>query len=697
MPVIAQQRPRIWKWRTAWGLAACWLLAIFGGEGSPVVAQQTPLKLSIRREWEGARSCAPVSLRVFAGWSDPRLLEGRLRVEGFLEQQSMGGWTGPETALAGSEQHFWFMLPSPMLRYTGERYILKTEFLSPQQSFPVEELDIEAWEYNRRDFVVAAVVSQPGAIPVGIGSNLDRVAYEQPLTLQQRLAPEDASALFVHNTRIKYTDLPSDSLRYLGLDALIVAHDTLNLLKPDQRAAIQKWVLAGGNLLLLQTGPLQRDAELLVRSLSRNDYTLIRRRDPRWPAGMQVFAPGLGRFFHTVNALSGESEGWKVVAWDLLRLHGSSRHSLNAGGRMQLPWEELRSPSTLVQTVNSPWSDPSPRSTTQPLRPLPRINVDELTPQMMPQEIRGMPFGLAAGVLAACVLCIGPADFFLLGLIRRRRWTWVMFPLITLGFTAWMAQLAAEHNGQNDTRCWVSIVDITPENEVLRTTRIELNYGSSSRHVVHDVRSQWWTDLRQDDLGWAQGQQHGFYNPYEPRSYPDLGPRLTYEGAVPANYKVLEPVRQWAPRLQRITTLGADPALEQYPLPRADWRRLEKPTADDLLPAITAMENDFPDASWCLDRRKDFQTTAWASLRKSETPSPGGGREAAILTLIQNLTSFPKPSPGVFALITELAPTASPECEDLCLTSQPSLIVVQEVEPGRFLATRVIYPPRERN
>ena len=61
---------------------ALWLLiAMSGFTGVCAYGQEKPLKLSIRREWEGARSSAPLSLRVFSKWQRPELLEGRLHIQ----------------------------------------------------------------------------------------------------------------------------------------------------------------------------------------------------------------------------------------------------------------------------------------------------------------------------------------------------------------------------------------------------------------------------------------------------------------------------------------------------------------------------------------------------------------------------------------------------------------------------------------
>jgi hypothetical protein len=51
------------------------------------------------------------------------------------------------------------------------------------------------------------------------------------------------------------------------------------------------------------------------------------------------------------------------------------------------------------------------------------------------------------------------------------------------------------------------------------------------------------------------------------------------------------------------------------------------------------------------------------------------------------------PIRGVFSLLSELSPTAAPDCEDLVMTSRPTLVLVNEVVVGRFLALRVVFPP----
>ena len=47
---------------------------------------------------------------------------------------------------------------------------------------------------------------------------------------------------------------------------------------------------------------------------------------------------------------------------------------------------------------------------------------------------------------------------------------------------------------------------------------------------------------------------------------------------------------------------------------------------------------------------------------------------------------------GVFTLLTEISPTAAPDCEDLIVTDRTTAVIVNEVEPGRYIVLRVLLP-----
>ncbi len=659
-----------------------WVIAGLIGVAS---AQDKPLKITIRREWEGARTSAPVSLRAFVKWDQSELLEGQLHVDSFVDSKSISRWSSNDIALSGSEQAIWFMTPRPVLVEQYERYVLEAQFLGQTRRFEMEQLDVEVPIRRRRVMVVGVLLAEGISTPIGLGAEGSLSAFEHPFLMQQSLSTHEGFALHVHPSHVKPADFPTDALRLLGLDALLMSHDQLNQLRSVQLEAIRTWVLAGGSLALIQTGRLESEARDFVQGLSREEWTQASRRQRSLPDQATVYSPGLGQFIVVTRELAGDSPEWARVARLLLRVQPTVAQTLEASRKLS------------IQTTAG----------SQYLEPLARFDATELTNRLMPESIRGMPFGLAASVLACCLFCIAPGDYLLLGLLRRRKWTWALFPLVALGFTGWMAHLAAEHNGRNDSRTWISIVDVTPENEVLRTSRFELTYGASGRTVAHPVKNQWWVDVRQEDFAALPQSNMGrgslFYQSRpipqarspKPLATTELGERLSYHGSVPVNYTVEEPVRQWAPRMQRITTLGPDPALADYPLPPIKWDTLLSRDAQSLDSALSqSLRNVWPNAQWMIGKPSIFQK--WSPNLPSTVPP--NERTTAILQLVSGMCCHsPDQSPsGIYSLLTELSPTAGPDGEDLNITSRPTALIVNEVEPGRFVVLRVVFPHDSR-
>ena len=680
------------------------ICGVLAGLVGPLLGQEKPLKVSIRKEWQGARTSAPLSLRAFLKWQRPELLEGHLQVNAFIDELPISRWTSHDTALSDSEQIIWFMSPRPVILEQYERYVLQAQFKSETHSFDTEQLDVEVPIRRRRVMVVGIVLAEGASTLTGLGALAAPTAFEQPFLLQQSLLTAEGFALHVHPSHVTPKDFPADPLRLLGLDALLLSHDMLNQLRPAQLQAVQTWVLAGGSVALMQTGTLERNAREFVQTLSRNEWSQVAQQARGLPSQTTVFAPGLGQFIVASRELAGDSTEWARVARQMLRIQPLPAQQLELNRKLRL----------------------SATAGPQLLEPQPRFSVTELTDRLMPESIRGMPFGLAASVLACCLFCIAPGDYLLLGLLRRRKWTWALFPIVALVFTGLMAHLAAEHNGRNDSRTWVSIVDVTPENEVLRTSRFELTYGASGRTVAHPVQDQWWVDVRQEDLSEGRSDVMPGSPEYSPESerrsaqssqQTELGERLSFQGSVPANYIVEETVRQWAPRMQRITTLGPDPALADYPLPQIDWdailsqksRSMAPPISHSLAPTLNpSIGKVWPNARWMIDgpggrldsgRRERPGDSAFTvrhllgGWQNPPTANEANERTTAVLQLVEGMCQRqPSQSPGIFSLLTELSPTAGPDGEDLVISSRPTCLIVNEVEPGRFLVLRVVFP-----
>ncbi len=112
------------------------------------------------------------------------------------------------------------------------------------------------------------------------------------------------------------------------------------------------------------------------------------------------------------------------------------------------------------------------------LAPPPLATLGGLYQTLMPRDVQMVPLGLIGAVLAAYVVAIGPIDYFLLGLLRMRRLTWILFPLVTIGFAGSTLWLSRWYLGTNDSRRALEIYDVVKGGTVARRTRVELLFLS---------------------------------------------------------------------------------------------------------------------------------------------------------------------------------------------------------------------------
>jgi hypothetical protein len=148
-----------------------------------------------------------------------------------------------------------------------------------------------------------------------------------------------------------------------------------------------------------------------------------------------------------------------------------------------------------------------------------------------------MPRGVVIGLLAGFVFVIGPLDWWLLGRLRARRFTWVLFPIVTAGFTLATMKLARHYLGEGQHRGGIVITDLAPTGEVVRETRLEV--------LLPDKRGTLLTEV-----------QRAICVPVK-LPVRDSSPVLTFTGQFPAKFTFRRPLQQWSPVITRQTRVGA--------------------------------------------------------------------------------------------------------------------------------------------
>lgn len=227
------------------------------------------------------------------------------------------------------------------------------------------------------------------------------------------------------------------------LDGLLVALDMIVLgqgeLTPAQIAALRRWVIAGGTLLI-DGGPDVRIAENLLdllpatpgkviegAALGRRDIARARRLTP---------LPGARSHPNAASPLWVErSFGAGVV-----RLSAISPEQLSSGVNGRSFW----SPSRQADQLAELWAMDLPQ-----LRPL-------LPGLALPST------GALALFLLVYILLIGPANYLFLRRIDRREWAWITIPTGVLLFTAFAYLLGFGLRGGNPILIDVTLVQAAP-------------------------------------------------------------------------------------------------------------------------------------------------------------------------------------------------------------------------------------------
>lgn len=289
--------------------------------------------------------------------------------------------------------------------------------------------------------------------------------------------------------------------------------------------------------------------------------------------------------------------------------------------------QEILTPDQYKKFKAARLTPPIPRGPTRPPRSFngltysiaspygvqPSLLGTELMGQLMPTTVRLIPFPALLGTLGLFLLMIGPVDYFALGWIKRRRFTWILFPATTLVFVLATVLMANHYLGAHDQRRSLIIVDLGKDGTALRWSRYELIFAARDKLAETQLTNGLWAPL---DVGaMAAGIQpmpmtrpgpaavYGpvtvYGRPYRPSYGPggfggggfaipqvsgDTGPPW-YDGVLPSHFRTTELIHQWQPRLNRIFSF------EPPPVPLLpNWRGVETawPDLENIRGALSA-------------------------------------------------------------------------------------------------------------
>ncbi|MCP4507145.1 MAG: hypothetical protein GY826_12255, partial [Fuerstiella sp.] len=148
-----------------------------------------------------------------------------------------------------------------------------------------------------------------------------------------------------------------------------------------------------------------------------------------------------------------------------------------------------------------------------------------------------------------------------LGYFKARKYTWLLFPLVTAAFTAVTVSIAHQYMASTDSGGAISVVDVTDDGRPVRRTDLQMHFYASQTTLSEEVSQSF---VVPGQMLIATNMQYG--GPQGPRA---TSTGVHYSGRFPQAYNIQHDLRQWEPQLVRSMTLAPE-AFDVLPIPWND-------------------------------------------------------------------------------------------------------------------------------
>ncbi len=401
------------------------------------------------------------------------------------------------------------------------------------------------------------------------------------------------------------TSVPSDPFTLAACDLVAISSEVFAQLRRPQLDALAVWVFAGGRLYL-EPGGLLETAHIdflnrIAPSASGPAWRLDRTGKIEWPVvfdpHLRSTAAGFGRVLiddpldldHSPE-LEHRLALWEIPAQIPTRfVPWFVTLGTKQGANGQL-WPGSRIDYDNMNNVpNRMYYQQSPQSKLA----LTERALPSIVAELMPTSVRVIPLRTIIVILSALVLLIGPLDWWILGRLRLRRFTWVTWPAATVLMTALLIALSNSYLQSTDRPRSLVLHDLANDGHIVRSNHFRLEFPRQSRDTVADLRQSVWMPLR------ATMESHPQLAGLTPQNTQRDDRTLpSFTGRVPQRFEARQAVRQWTPHLSRqfsFGTLDAPPPIDWDKVPLAKYAKTpleEHRVPDDIVAAIRQQLGD---------------------------------------------------------------------------------------------------------
>jgi len=491
---------------------------------------------------------APLTLKFT--WAGPKkLLQGHLEVS--IDGNGSRSFVIDKLVLSEGERVMEVMVPSPPIGYGGsvQRTVYFT-FVSDDGTR--HELQPAAMRFpgqDRRTTVVASINEDKFSEQRKNENHyLNKFSMERfnPSKDDRRNGSIVPVLLSLTRTYTAET-FPTLPLEHCVNDLVVLTGEQFASLSLLQLDALVSWTKAGGSVALIVNNKTNLSVDQMDRFLSFANQTAenaryVRQRDGSIEtidsrSAPQMYRVGLGRSVIAVigDALPEEQDystrNWNRAVSFLWKFHSDQPSQVNGWNKWS--WnqhQQLLRQSQYQYNANSNYNyNYQNNSFASQLLPIHSHGTDSLLHATFPRGMSVVPLWLIGFILTAYVIMIGPIDYFTLGALKLRKYTWITFPVVSILFAVSGIMLSNRMLGGNSTGRSVTFVDVLDDGTVARTNTLGLTFSPTNRTIETELRQQLYNSVGND----------------QKNSPPVI------VGALPSRGMVRQSVAKWSPELTR--------------------------------------------------------------------------------------------------------------------------------------------------
>lgn len=645
-----------------------------------------PLDMQIRPTSIRPRTNAPIHTEVDIQWHGRKLLEGHFKFGVYDENYLIYTYSMPDIAIP-AQGNLKRTITFPPVSTTNDplgQLTIRPIFEGKPQNYTLKPIPINVTQYGRRIFTV--LIAQP--LP-GINNSPEFKRYMNALRIESHAPREHLQKIVTQFANLKTDDLPRNPLNYLSYDMVVLADSGFQNTPISAFNPIAHWVESGGAIVI---APYQKSTSEQVEFLNRlaksagqsyfftlgSDSELIINNLENDPQLLQL-SPGLGRAVillkHRERPDFFELSHWmraKLFLWDIRQ---SQVNRIFNTGKWHYQQRQNSIPDMRASDSNT---------------------ASIMAEMLRPPEIRLMPFSIIVMILVVFVVVIGPVDYFFLGFIRKRKFTWILFPLMSVLFTVIMVKSAEYYTGTEDHLRQLHIIDYGMDNQAHRHTRYDYRFVGSPKEFTLPVKQALLSIIDKDSIV-PQNRHRPFEN--SGTTIKSVS-GLPITGNFPTHYQVTHEVAQWTPQLYRyyLSTPELPENVPQWEQTTYnDWRVFSNigNAGEKLYPALSGNVK--------VSVITSNQMHQWNSRTRSRKHISGENRNYRNRfrdylsdrerTLAYSLSV--KKAEGLFYVFGTVSPSGAASAEDLVIydnTDDSSLLVVVEQQIGnKFYIHRKVF------